>query len=177
MAGIEPLAGNPSMQKWRLFVALVIAVTARAAFAAEAVDVTVDMGTLLRLETNAKVVLVAEPGITDAVIESPRLIFILGRRPGETNLFVLDSAGREIMNVDVVVHPDKPRHVSVHRSTREATLSCAPRCASVETPGLPLEAHDQKTETHKPRKQGDASGSGTSDSSSTAGSAAATPGQ
>ena len=165
------------MKRWRLFAALAVILTARAVFAAETVDVTIDKGTLLRLDTNAKVVLVAEPGIADAVIESPRLIFILGRRPGETNLFVLDSAGREIMKVDVVVHPDKPRSVSVHRSTREATLSCAPRCASVETPGLPLEAHDQKTETHKPRKQGDAGGSGISDSPSTAGSAATTPRQ
>ncbi len=62
VAGIEPLAGNPSMNRWRLFVALAIAVSARAVFAAEAVDVTVDMGTLLRLDTNAKVVLVASPG-------------------------------------------------------------------------------------------------------------------
>ena len=156
MATIEPLAGIHSMKRLRICAALAIAFTARAAFAAEVVDVTVDMGTLLRLDTNAKVVLVAEPGIADAVIESPRLIFILGRRPGETNLFVLDRAGREIMNVDVVVRADKPSHVSVQRSNREATLSCAPRCASVETPGLPLEAHEQKTEVHKPEKQGDA---------------------
>ena len=147
------------MKRWGVCAALAIALTARVTFAAETVDVTVDKGTLLRLDTNAKVVLVAEPGIADAVIESPRLIFILGRRPGETNLYILDSAGREIMNVDIIVRPDKPGHVSVHRSTREATLSCAPRCASVETPGLPLEVHDAKVETHKPRKQGDSSSS------------------
>lgn len=165
------------MMRWRLCAALAIALTARAAFAAETVDVTVDKGTLLRLDTNAKVVLVAEPGIADAVIESPRLIFILGRRPGETNLYVLDSAGREIMQADVVVHPEKPGHVSVHRSDREATLSCVPRCASVETPGLPLEAHGQKVEIHKPRKQGDAGGSGSSDAPSAGGSKAPSPGQ
>ena len=148
------------MMRWRLCAALVIAFSARAAFAAEVVDVTVDMGTLLRLDTNAKVVLVAEPGIADAVIESPRLIFILGRRPGATNLYVLDAAGREIMKADVVVHADKPGHVSVQRSDREATLSCAPRCASVETHGLPLEARSQGVEKHKPKSQtGGGSGS------------------
>ena len=144
------------MKKWRWCAALVIAFAARGAFAAEMVDVTVDKGTLLRLEANAKVVLVAEPGIADAVIESPRLIFILGRRPGETNLYVLDAAGREIMNADVVVRPDKTTHVSVTRSTRTATLSCAPRCATVETPGLPLEVHDAPVERHRPRGRGDA---------------------
>jgi hypothetical protein len=144
------------MKQWRWCAALAIALAARGAIAAEMVDVTVDKGTLLRLDTNAKVVLVAEPGIADAVIESPRLIFILGRRPGETNLYVLDATGREILTADVVVRPDKSAHVSVHRSTREATLSCAPRCASVETPGLPLEVHDAGVERHTPRGRGEA---------------------
>ena len=66
MAGIEPLAGILSMKRWRLFAALAVILTARAVFAAETVDVTIDKGTLLRLDTNAKVVLVAEPGIADA---------------------------------------------------------------------------------------------------------------
>lgn len=124
------------MKRWSLFATLAIMLAARAAAAAETLDVTVDKGTLLRLETNAKIVLLAQPAIADAVIESPRLIFILGRRPGETNLFVLDARGRVIVEADVVVRANGPRHVSIHRGTSEATLSCAPRCSSVATPGV-----------------------------------------
>ncbi len=125
------------MKRWRTITALSIALAARAAWGAETVDVTVDKATLLRLDANAKIVLIAQPGIADAVVESPRLIFVLGRRPGVTSLFVLDAAQRVILEADVVVHPNGPRYITVHRGNREATMSCAPRCASVATPGAP----------------------------------------
>ena len=96
--------------------------------AAETIAVTVDKGTLLRLPQNADVVLVAEPGIANAVIESPRMIFILGKRPGETNLFVMDRAGNTILKVDVVVSPNDPREVTVYRGGSQSTLGCYPRC-------------------------------------------------
>ena len=99
--------------------------------------VTVHKGTILRLgrERPAKIVLVADPEIADVVVESPFLIFILGRRPGETSLFVLDEMEREIHNIEIVVRPNAESPVSVYRSTKETTLNCAPRCVVVATPG------------------------------------------
>ncbi len=123
------------MCKWLLPALLAVALAGRAGSAAEPVEVTLDKGHLLHLDTAAKVVLVAQPGIVDAVIENPRTIFLLGRRLGETNLFVLDGAGREIMAADVVVVPQDDRHVTVNRSTEEATMSCYPRCAATAPPG------------------------------------------
>lgn len=121
--------------RWTRLVLLATFGLCGSAAAAEPLEVIMEKGHLIRLTQDAKVVLVAEPGIADAVIESPRLIFILGKRPGETNLFILDSAGREILQADLVVRPNPARHVTVHRNTAEATLSCLPRCVSVATPG------------------------------------------
>lgn len=103
--------------------------------AAEILEITLNKGRLIRLSRNANVVLVAEPSIADAVIQSPRLIFILGKKPGETNLFILDNDGREILQTELIVRPNPLRHVTVHRSSAEATLSCDPRCVAVATPG------------------------------------------
>lgn len=103
----------------------------------EPVRVVVDKAHLMRLDTDASVVMVANPTIADVAVESPRMVFIVGREPGETNIFVLDSNGNEIVQSDLVVVPKTDRHVTVHRVTEdatvEATLSCAPRCAEVVT--------------------------------------------
>ena len=108
---------------------------APAAMAGETIQVVVDKAEVLRLSVDASTILTANPEIIDLAVESPQLILLLGKRPGETNLIVLDSKGKEILDADVVVVPNLERHVTVYRNTEESTLSCAPRCAGVPTPG------------------------------------------
>ncbi len=100
----------------------------------EALHVVLDKSQLVRLTRDAKVVMVANPDIADVVIEDSRTIFLIGRSPGETNLFALDSRGNEIIQTPVVVVPNPVREVTIHRPGGEATLSCMPRCAAVPTP-------------------------------------------
>ncbi len=105
------------------------------AAAAEIMNVIVDKTHILRLNRDASVVMIANPNIADVAVESPRLIFVIGRKPGETNLYVLDGNGRQLLYRDLVVLANPERHVTVHRATKEVTFSCAPRCAQVVTPG------------------------------------------
>ena len=95
------------------------------------INVAVSKANIVRLTRDAGVVLVANPRIADVAIESPRLIFVIGRTVGETNLYVFDGTGREMVNADVVVTPNSDRHVTVNRGTKEVTLSCARRCGEV----------------------------------------------
>ncbi len=103
--------------------------------AAEPLRVTVDKAHLMRLDNDAGIVIVADPTVADVVLESPRLLFIVGRAPGETNLYILDGDGGEIVHTDLVVVPNADREVTLDRNTVEATFSCAPRCAQIATPG------------------------------------------
>ena len=103
--------------------------------AGETIQVVVDKAEVLRLSVDASTILTANPEIIDLAVESPRLILLLGKRPGETSLIILDSKGKKILDADVVVVPNLERHVTVYRNTEESTLSCAPRCAGVPTPG------------------------------------------
>ena len=108
--------------------------------AAEPLRVTVDKAHLVHLDTDADTVLVADPTVADVAVESPRLVFILGIAPGETNLYILDSDGAELLRTDVVVVPNADRAVTLDRNIVEATFSCTPRCARIATPGAAAEA-------------------------------------
>ena|GEM_PF-4474623 len=100
----------------------------------DALHVVIDKSQLIRLTRDAKVVMVANPDIADVVIENSRMIFLIGRSPGETNLFALDDKGNEIIQTPVVVVPNPVREVTIYRQGSESTLSCMPRCAAVPTP-------------------------------------------
>lgn len=108
---------------------------ATSALGAEALQVTLDKYQLVRLDAELATVLIANPNIADVGIESTRLVVLVGRTPGETNLVILDKEGNEILNTPVVVVPNLDRQVTLHRGIAEATFSCDPRCALVPNPG------------------------------------------
>ena len=51
-------------------------------------------------------VLVSQPSIVDAVVRSPRRVYLLGLTVGETNAFFFDSRGRQILNLEIRVERD-----------------------------------------------------------------------
>jgi len=62
-------------------------------------------GRLVRLESPASTVFVADPEIANIQVKSPSLIYILGKKPGETTLYAVDGKERVLANVDIqVVH-------------------------------------------------------------------------
>ncbi len=124
------------MKRILAVVTIVLAVASfSSAQGSEAVRVTLDKYELVRLNADIATVLIANPAIADVIVEKSRLLFLIGRSPGETMLVLLDKAGREIMNTSIVVVPNLEREVTVHRGAVEATFSCAPRCAAIPNPG------------------------------------------
>ena len=111
--------------------------------AAELLSATLDKVTVMRLGRPASVVIVGSPEVADVSLDNPRLIFVFGRRVGETSLMILDENGDEIASFDVVVSAEPERHVTVHRSTASVgTLSCNPRCTRIENPGIEAEPEE-----------------------------------
>jgi len=60
-------------------------------------------GKLIRLERAASSVFIANPGIADITVKSPRLIYLFGTHPGETSLFALDENDKIITTHTLVV--------------------------------------------------------------------------
>ncbi len=111
---------------------------------ADTVIVEIDKAVVLRLDKDANVVYVANPAIADVLVESPRLLFILGRAPGETSLRILDSRGRDMLDTTIVVIRTGSRSVTMNRVmtdpgydepvVEEFTFGCDPDCVAIRTP-------------------------------------------
>jgi pilus assembly protein CpaC len=58
------------------------------------------------LPRDAAEIVVANPAVANAVVRSPRKIFILATGAGQTTIFALDQAGRQIANLELTIGRD-----------------------------------------------------------------------
>jgi pilus assembly protein CpaC len=61
---------------------------------------------VVELDAEAHDVLVSSPDIVDAVVRSPKRIFLLGLKTGQTNAFFFDSNNHQILSLDIRVEKD-----------------------------------------------------------------------
>jgi hypothetical protein len=114
----------------------ILSVFSLPSWAGEPLRVALNKTALLRIAHDASTVTIGNPEVADIVVESPRVILIVGKEAGETNLLILDANYAEIHDFDVIVIPQSVRHLTVHRSVTEVTtFNCNPRCTAIKTPG------------------------------------------
>ncbi|MGV6800358.1 MAG: type II and III secretion system protein family protein [bacterium] len=61
---------------------------------------------IVELPDAAADILVADPEVVDAIIRTPKRVYILGLKVGQTNAFFFDSRGRQILNLEITVDRD-----------------------------------------------------------------------
>jgi pilus assembly protein CpaC len=61
---------------------------------------------IIELPADVRDVLVTNPGIAEAVLRSPRRIYVLGMAAGQTDAVFFDSAGRRLLSLDIRVDAD-----------------------------------------------------------------------
>jgi len=61
---------------------------------------------VIDLPGDAHDILVANPDVADAVTRTSRRIYIFAKQVGETNIFIFDSSGRQLMSIDLVIERD-----------------------------------------------------------------------
>ena len=66
------------------------------------VTLSVDKTAIVEIDNDARDVLVSNPEIVDAVVRTPRRIFLMAQKIGQTNAFFFDAGGRQIF---VARHP------------------------------------------------------------------------
>ncbi len=94
---------------WLLAAALIVSAwpSARAAeiirTTGEPMVIEVNEGNLVRIDQPAAAVFVANPDIADVAVKSPRLIYVLGKSPGETTLFAVDGDEQVLLASKLVV--------------------------------------------------------------------------
>jgi len=70
------------------------------------VKVGLDKSLVLDLPRDARDILVSNPDIADAVIRTPRRIYVTGVKVGQSNVIVFDRAGQQIVSLNLQVERD-----------------------------------------------------------------------
>jgi pilus assembly protein CpaC len=69
-------------------------------------NLPLNKGAIIELPEDARDVLVSNPEIVDAVVRTPRRIYVVGMKVGLTNAFFFTSAGKQLLNLEVRVERD-----------------------------------------------------------------------
>jgi pilus assembly protein CpaC len=72
----------------------------------ERITLALGKAAVVKLDTDARDVLVSDPAVVDAVVRTPRRIFLLAQKIGQTNAFFFDGAGHQVLTVDIRVERD-----------------------------------------------------------------------
>jgi pilus assembly protein CpaC len=81
----------------------VIKLAANPNAAPQRMSLALNKGAVIELDADVRDVLVANPEIVDAVVRTPRRIFIMAVKIGQTNAIFLDAQGKQIGTLEVFV--------------------------------------------------------------------------
>ena len=72
----------------------------------QTVKVGLNKSLVVDLPGDAHDILVASPTVADAITRTSRRIYIFGKQVGSTNIFIFDSAGRQLLSIDLLIERD-----------------------------------------------------------------------
>jgi hypothetical protein len=108
---------------------IIFAATLGAKAQADTITVSVDQAQVLKLPDKVTTVVIGNPLIADAALQSGGIMVVTGKGYGSTNLLALDRSGRVIMDKTVEVNgPTGQNLVVVYKGIERETYSCAPEC-------------------------------------------------
>ena len=95
----------------------------------DTVTINVDQANIMQLPDRVATIVIGNPLIADATLQSGGVLVVTGKGFGATNLLVLDRAGRVLMSKTVqVVGPGSTDLVVVYKGVQRESYSCAPNC-------------------------------------------------
>src|SRR6195952_930734 len=84
----------------------VITLSTKGGTVTQRVTLSLGKAVIVQLDADARDVLVSSPDIVDAVVRTPRRIFLLALKTGQTNAFFFDGAGHQLASIDIRVEKD-----------------------------------------------------------------------
>lgn len=84
----------------------IVHISTQTGSSAHHLNLSLNKAAIIELDHNAHDVVVANPKIVDAVVRTPRRIFILALAVGQTNAIFLDADGHQIGTLDIAVGVD-----------------------------------------------------------------------
>jgi Flp pilus assembly secretin CpaC len=131
-----------------------------AARADDTVRINVDQAQILTLPDRVATIVIGNPLIADATLQTGGILVITGKGYGSTNLLALDRTGRVLMSQIVEVRgAGTDDIVVVYKGIERESYSCAPNCERRITLG-DSPAYFNATITQSGARNGQAQGSG-----------------
>ena len=84
----------------------IITISTHGGTVAQRIVLGLNKAAIVQLDADARDVLVSSPDIVDAVVRTPRRIFLLALKTGQTNAFFFDGAGHQLASIDIRVEKD-----------------------------------------------------------------------
>lgn len=96
---------------------------------ADTVTVNIDEARVMKLPDRVATIVIGNPLIADATLQSGGLLVVTGKGFGATNLLALDRSGRIVMDKTVqVLGASGSDLVVVYKGIERESYSCAPDC-------------------------------------------------
>jgi hypothetical protein len=96
---------------------------------ADTLTVSVDSAQILKLPERVATIVIGNPLIADAALQSGGILVITGKGYGSTNMLALDRGGRVVMDKTVqVLGASGSDLVVVYKGVERESYSCAPEC-------------------------------------------------
>ncbi|HEY0440683.1 MAG TPA: pilus assembly protein N-terminal domain-containing protein, partial [Xanthobacteraceae bacterium] len=95
---------------------------------AEPITVNIDQATLARIPERVATLVIGNPLIADAALQTGGILVVTGKGYGSTNLIALDRSGNVLTEKMVEVVGPRERTITVFRGVQRETYSCEPEC-------------------------------------------------
>jgi Pilus formation protein N terminal region len=96
---------------------------------ADTLSINVDQAQIMHLPEKIATIVIGNPLIADATLQSGGILVVTGKGYGATNLLALDRSGRVVMEKTVqVLGAGSGDIVTVYRGVERESYSCAPNC-------------------------------------------------
>ena len=103
---------------------------------AETVTVSVDEARIMKLPENVATIVIGNPLIADATLQSGGILVLTGKGFGSTNMLALNRGGKIVLDTTVqVTGPANADLVVVYKGVERESYSCAPDCGRRMTIG------------------------------------------
>jgi pilus assembly protein CpaC len=73
----------------------------------------INKAVIIELPEDARDVLVSNPEVVDAVVRTPRQVYIVGMKAGPSNAFFFTASGKQLLNLEIRVERDMPELKSI----------------------------------------------------------------
>jgi len=101
----------------------------------EVINLNLQQAELIRISQSADVMVVGDPAIADVTLVSDTMLLMTPKSVGSTNVFVLDTEGKIILESKMVVQEEGLKRIKARRGGSSTTYLCrdSEGCVEIES--------------------------------------------